>query len=348
MTRPSVFPTIFLGFVMSLVFLPATQAQWVREKVRSLLKSRLEKKAQEVAVASDRFLFPHEGQMRSYYRYVPKSWDGKTPLPLVFLFHGGGGGARGALHSYELEKKAEEAGFLLIAPNGTGEVDDVLLTWNVSFGFGYAQKNKINDVGFIKALLEYLETEFPIDPNRIFATGLSNGGIFCHFLAAQPWNRLAAIAPVVGTAGGRDVGETTWHTPPSPRQPVSACLINGLLDDHIPVGGGKQRKSLGDPKEMLSASATIDFWVAANTCHPQGQSRVDTSLKASVHHFSGGKGNTEVTAYILHNMGHAWPGSTKVPRAGADKPSPQFPGNDIIWEFFRTHPRSPAPPAHRY
>lgn len=334
-------PAVKFFFVMLVLIATVPNflsAQNFRARIKNALLNRLDKKAQQQPVGSTLHKLKHDGRERSYYLYVPKSWDGKTALPVVFLFHGGGGGARGALYYYDLETKAEEAGFLLVTPNGTGESEHILLTWNVVFGFGYAQKNNVDDLGFVNTLLQKLEKEYPVDSRRIFATGLSNGAIFCHFLAAQPDSRFAAIAPVVGTAGGKDPHEKDLHLPPQPQKPVSVCIIQGLIDEHIPINGGLQKKSVGEPKTMLSASGTIDFWVAANGCSTSPESRYDAALQTTIHNYRNGKDGSEVIAYVIHNMGHAWPGSKRVPRKGSDKPAPQFSGNDIIWEFFRTHP----------
>ncbi len=329
---------LLIGF-MGLLGSQSLEAGKLREKIKAALLQRIDDKALDQPVESTLHYLSHGGYKRSYYLYVPGSWDKQSPLPVVFLFHGGGGGARGALYYYELEKKAEEAGFLLVAPNGTGESEHVLLTWNVVFGFGFAQKKNVDDIGFVNTLLEHLEKKYPIDPKRIFATGLSNGAIFCHFLASQPGNRFAAIAPVVGTAGGKDPKEKAWHMPPPPQVPVSVCIVQGLIDKHVPIIGGLQESSIGEAKMMLSASDTIDFWVTANNCKPAAATSYDEKMKTTVHQFAGGNNQSEVFAYVLHNMGHAWPGSTKVPRKGSDLPSPDFPGNDIIWDFFKTHPR---------
>jgi len=333
---------LFILMAVSLLaFLPPeASAQKMRDKIKGFILDKIDDKALQQEVKSSLHKFTHDGFERSYYLYTPTSWNKKTPLPVVFLFHGGGGGGRGALYYYELEPKAEQEGFLLVAPNGTGENEHVLLTWNVEFGFGYAQKNKINDTGFVNALLDDLMTRFPIDEKRIFATGLSNGAIFCHFLAAQPGNRFAAIAPVVGTVGGRDPDEKNFHMPPKPQTPVSVLILQGLIDKSVPIEGGLQKKSIADPKVMMSASDTIDFWVQANGCNTSLIPVIDKQKNATLHHFSGGKAGTEVSAWVIHDMGHAWPGSKRVPRQKwSDKPSPTFPGNDIIWEFFKAHPR---------
>lgn len=330
---------LFLVLIINMTCSSPLTAQWLRERIKNALLHKMDDKALQQKVDSTLYQLDYDGYQRSYYLYVPQSWDKKTPLPVVFVFHGGGGGARGALYYYELEKKAEEAGFLLVAPNGTGESKNVLLTWNVEFGFGFAQKHKVNDIGFVNVLLDKLEKEYPVDQKRIFATGMSNGAIFCHFLAAHPGGRFAAIAPVVGTVGGKDQQEKNWHMPPRPDMPVSVCLIQGLIDQHIPIKGGLQEKSIGEPKILMSASDTVDFWVTANGCNSIATSTYDEPMQTTIHHFGNGRNGSEVTAYVIHNMGHAWPGSSRVPGKASDKPSSAFPGNDIIWNFFSTHPR---------
>lgn len=337
--KRSGFMSVVCLVALSLLISEPVMAQWVRKAMKSFIGKAADKKALEQEVASTFHEIWHAGRKRTYYLYLPTKWNKKTPLPVVFLFHGGGGGARGALYYYELEKKAEEAGFMLVSPNGTGETEHVLLTWNVSFGFGYAQKNNVDDVGFVNTLLQKLESEYPIDPKRIYATGLSNGAIFCHFLAARPGSRFAAIAPVVGTAGGKDKDEKDWHRPPQPQVPVSVCIVQGLIDEHVPIAGGLQIKSIAAPKQMWSASQTIDLWVRSNGCDMTPVTSYDSKMNTTIHHYKNGRENTEVIAYVIQDMGHAWPGSKRVPRAGSDRPSPNFPGNDIIWEFFKSHPR---------
>jgi polyhydroxybutyrate depolymerase len=336
---PGLVCRILILLALAGFFAEPVSAQWLRGKIKDAILARADNKALEQEVASTFHEIGHDGRRRTYYLYLPSKWDKTSALPVVFLFHGGGGGARGALYYYELERKAEEAGFMLVAPNGTGENEHVLLTWNVAFGFGYAQQNNIDDVGFVNALLDELAGKYPIDSKRIYATGLSNGAIFCHFLAAAPGNRFAAIAPVVGTAGGRDEGEKIWHRPPEPQVPVSVCIVQGLIDEHVPIAGGLQIKSIAAPKEMWSASQTIDLWVKANGCDKAPVTSFDKKMNTTIHHYKNGRNNSEVIAYVIHDMGHAWPGSTRVPRAGSDKPAPTFPGNDIIWDFFSSHPR---------
>ncbi|MBF0543163.1 MAG: hypothetical protein HQM08_01955 [Candidatus Riflebacteria bacterium] len=305
---------------------------------RNLILKRVEEKSSALQVDAKRETLIFNGKARSYYVHAPKGWDRKDQLPLVFLFHGGGGNAKQALGHYQLISKSDQAGFLLVAPNGTGPREEIFLTWNVGFGFGEAFKQNIDDVGFFRVLLAKIEHDFPISPDKIFATGISNGAILCHLLAAQPDNQIAAIAPVVGTLGGMDLTKKVLFVPPKPTSPVSVMLINGLLDDHIPIEGGLQKKSIQEPRIVSSASQTVNFWVQANECDSTPDYSFDGKLKTAIYKYSKGKNDTGVILYILQNQGHAWPGSTQTNRLAADKPSPDFPGNDMIWEFFKSHP----------
>ena len=282
-----------------------------------------------------REILRHGGIERSYYVHLPPQYDGKTPLPLLVLLHGGAGGAGQALTNYPLREVADREGFILVAPNGTGPRPvEILRTWNVKFGFGYAQQNQIDDVGFIRALILKLESTHKVDSHRVYLTGLSNGAILCHWAAAANSDLIAGIAPVVGTLGGRDEKETRLLTPAKPLHPVDVIMFNGGLDQHIPTKGGLQERSLGARKFVTSAEETARFWVEANGCHPEAVEEDLPALKATRKTWSRGRRGTQVVLYILHNQGHAWPGGT-TPRGEADVPSPLIKAHEELWNFFK-------------
>ena len=273
------------------------------------------------------------GRMRTYYLHLPPGYDGTRKLPMIFLLHGGGGSAIQALKHYPLEEVADRESFILVVPDGTGPVAmEILHTWNVEFGFGYAWENRVDDSGFLRALIVKLEQELAVDPTRVYLTGLSNGAILCHWVAARHSDLIAGIAPVVGCLGGRGVGESQVHLPPRPTHPVDVILFQGELDDHVPLAGGWQRKHAGVKKWLVSAEATAQFWVEANGCQPQPEVEELPAQKALRKTWSGGRGNTRVILYILHNQGHAWPGGRQ-PRGQADAPSPDLKAHEVMWQF---------------
>jgi len=276
------------------------------------------------------------GEQREYVVHRPPGFPGNRRWPLVLLFHGGTGNAGQALESYGMREAADRHGFVLVAPNGTGRT--VLRVWNVQFGFGYAMQNQVDDVGFVRELVKRLEARYPLDARRVFATGISNGGILCHFLAAGIPSTFAAIAPVVGTVGGKAPGQADWQYPPSPSSPVAVIAFNGAKDDHIPVEGGRQRASFGEPVEVMSGLETSRFWVHADGCDPTPHTSEDEPHGSTVTRYTGGRAGTEVELWVVHDQGHAWPGG-KAPRLKADPPSTLLDATETMWAFFERHPR---------
>ena len=171
--------------------------------------------------AQEKHFLKHGGMQRNYYVQQPAETIPGEKLPLLILLHGGGGNARQALRNYPLAAMVDREKFLLVAPDGTGPLRrEALHTWNVGFGFGYAQRKKVDDVGFIRALIVHLKKQLPVDPDRIYLSGLSNGAILSHFAGAAHSDLVAGIAPVVGTVAGREVGQADYTYPQPPRHPV--------------------------------------------------------------------------------------------------------------------------------
>ena len=138
------------------------------------------------------------GRERSYLVHVPPSYDGTRAVPVVLALHGGATDAAVMVRFCGLNTKADQAGFLAVYPNGTGEARK-LLTWNAGDCCGYATRHKVDDVAFVDAMLDDLAAAARMDPRRVFATGMSNGAMMCYRLAAELSQRIAAIAPVAGT-----------------------------------------------------------------------------------------------------------------------------------------------------
>jgi polyhydroxybutyrate depolymerase len=168
---------------------------------------------------------------------LPSSYDPSNSYPLVFVFHGGGGNADNIEDGTNFTKKADEENFIVVYPYGTGILNKRLLTWNCGFCCGYALENNIDDVGFIRSLYEYIENNYSINPNMVYATGISNGGIMAYRVGAELSDIFAAIAPVAAQIGGQATEEEKiWHIP-SPENPVSVIAFNGMNDTRVPTGG---------------------------------------------------------------------------------------------------------------
>lgn len=277
------------------------------------------------------------GGQRHYLISLPPGYSERTQCPLILVFHGGGGNPAQVLKSTEIADRAAREGWILVAPAGSGRLDR-FLTWNVGFGFGYAMSAQVDDIGFVRRLIETLQAAYRIDPDRIYATGVSNGGILCHMLAGHLSERIAAIAPIVATAGGRARGSAEWLQPPAPKYPVAVISFNGALDQLIPLAGGLQQRSWAEPVEIWSVRQTVDFWVRHNRCNPEPVVERDDAARFERLTYSGGAGGSEVVQVVLLNQGHAWPGGSKGYRQG-DEPTRLVSANTLMFEFFNRHPK---------
>lgn len=283
--------------------------------------------------------FEYAGTTRHYLLSVPARYSAEHRYPLILVFHGGGGNPDQVLKSSDILQRAEEEDWILVAPAGSGRFDGRWLTWNVGFGFAYAMRNHVDDIGFVRRLIESLKSDYSIDSNRIYATGISNGGILCHMIAARLSDQIAAIAPIVATAGGRAKEQEQWTVPATPTQPVSVIAFNGALDQRVPLEGGWQKKATGhDPVQMWSAKQTIDFWVRHDRCNPIPAVQTDEAKQYRRLTYSSGMEGSEVVQYVLLNQGHAWPGGRKG-YWRADEPSRLVSANDLMFEFFKLHPK---------
>jgi polyhydroxybutyrate depolymerase len=270
----------------------------------------------------------HDGLERSYILYVPDSVNWSQPVPLVFVFHGGTGNRESAIRMSGFNEVADQNGFMVVYPNGTGRLsDEKLLTWNGGTCCGYAQEKGVDDVGFVRAVITDVQTLATIDEKRIYATGLSNGGILSHRLACEAADIFAAVAPVAGTLN---------FVPCQPAQPISVIEFHGTEDQHILYDGGAGPEALVDVG-FASVSDSVEFWVSANACNPEPETRLLETTQHEV--WTGCTDSTAVELYTIIGGGHAWPGGASG-WPGADEPTQAISASQLIWEFFAAHPKS--------
>ena len=268
---------------------------------------------------------------RKYHVHVPPSYDGKKAMPVVLAFHGGGSNAGQMVVFSGLNEKANEAGFIVVYPSGSGRLDRVL-TWNGGNCCGYAMNNKIDDVAFVRALLDDLATVVKIDPKRVYATGISNGGIISYFLASELSDRIAAIAPVGGPMGTKTC---------DPARPVSVIHFHGTDDNFAPYKGGRGAKSLTQT-QFYSVDHSIKAWVKANGCPDTPRveklpDKVDDGMTVTRTTYGPGKDGAEVVLITINGGGHTWPGREPVARFLGPS-TKDISANDLMWEFFQRHP----------
>jgi polyhydroxybutyrate depolymerase len=269
----------------------------------------------------------HDGIERTYVLHVPTSHDGTQAVALVLDFHGGGGNASTQMKTSKFSDLADEKGFIVAYPNGTGRHEDKLLTWNGGTCCAYAVTNQIDDVGFVRALITEVESKYKIDANRVYATGLSNGGIFSYRLACDASDLFAAVAPVAGTQN---------YLRCDPSQPVSIIHFHGTDDSHVGYNGGAGPDSLVDVP-FASVKDSIDFWLNADQCDTTPQKESFDDIRHDT--YSNCANGTAVELYTIIGGKHAWPGSEGPAWTGGDPPTQTISATALIWEFFVKHPK---------
>ena len=265
---------------------------------------------------------------REYIVHVPPSYDGKKPFPVVLVFHGGGSNAQQMIRFCGLSEKADQAGFLAVYPQGTGRLPR-MLTWNAGNCCGYSMRQKVDDVAFVRALLDDLATVVQVDQKRIYATGMSNGAMISYRLASELADRIAAIAPVSGP-----MGTETCH----PSRPVPVLHFHGTKDQFAAFEGGPGKRSISQT-DFFSVGHSIQAWVKANGCPEKPKvtqlpDKADDGMTVTRKTYGPGRNGSEVVLLVIEGGGHTWPG--KEPLVQFLGPSTRdIVANDLIWEFFQ-------------
>lgn len=331
-----------ITFLTSILFLSAffvcqgvlAQGTWrerVKEKIKEKRSQRTEKARPLIAKPGDYdFSLEHDGLMRTYKVHVPPSYKGTTPTPLILAFHGGMGDKEYMANDkyYNLISKSDKEGFIVVFPNGASKLrSGKFATWNAGNCCGYARDNNIDDVGFVKEMINEIQSELNIDRKRIYATGMSNGGMFSYRLACELTDQFKAIAPVAGT-------ENCNHCVPS--KPISILHIHAKNDTHSLFNGGAGPDAFKDKSKVTdftSVPETISRWVSRNHCNKDPK-RVLEKEGAYCDLYTGCDGNVQVKLCVTETGGHSWPGGKK-PGKKAAPPSNAISAVDEMWEFFK-------------
>lgn len=267
------------------------------------------------------------GEKRSYSLYIPQSIDLNTSkkVPIVLVLHGGGGNGKVAAETTGFSAKAESEGFIALYPDGSGRRLFNLNTWNVTHCCGYSMRKKKDDIGYISYLIDLIIEKYPIDSNRIYVTGMSNGGMMSHVIGLRLADKVAAIAPVMAGLFGDEV---------TPEIAMPTLIINGLQDKTFPMQGGLPAGPFAkswDGTHLQQVKYQGVFWAKNNHCSlvvPEAQ----LTPLISVWDYKCPAG-APVIHYVVNDNGHAWPGGKKGSHRG-DKPSTAMNATDVIWEFF--------------
>lgn len=260
------------------------------------------------------------GEKRAYLLHVPDSYDPQTPTPLVISIHGF---AEWPAHQAQVSRwndLADAEGFIVVYPSGT----DLPKHWRT--GLTASSGDAQMDVQFISDLIDELEKSYNIDPSRIYANGLSNGGGMSYLLACQLADRIAAIGSVAGA-----------YTFPldqcSPSRAVPLIAFHGTADPIVPYPGGPSR-SFDIPFPVVPD--WMQGWAARNQCTEAENTSQEGEVGLVT--YSNCSQNADVLFYTILGGGHSWPGGNPLPAWIVGYTSQQIDATGLMWDFFVEHP----------
>jgi polyhydroxybutyrate depolymerase len=271
-------------------------------------------------------------ELRKYYLHLPKGRKEGSPIPLVFAFHSGHGGGLRLAEQSGFNALADKEGFAIVYPDATEQWYD---------GRGRAKSDK--DILFTKVLIKKFVKENNIDPARVFATGILNGGLFTLRLACDMADEFAAFAPLLATMPA----DYFHKCQPSKRVPL--VLFSGTKSKIIPWKGGTVAfgSTFRSGGKVVSIDKTLEFWREHNDCSASASAELLPDLdktdgtRVEVVTYKNCFKGSALTHIIIKNGGSAWPGSSEKPSRMRTTmigiTSYDIDATMMIWEFFKEH-----------
>ncbi len=274
------------------------------------------------------------GRERNYLLHIPSGLDRVKPVPVILAFHGGGSKPQAFAALTRLSERSGALGFVVAYPTGYRRF------WNAGNCCGPPLNQGVDDVAFVRAVLDDLASVVNVDLQRVFATGFSNGGMMTYRLACELSDRIAAIA-----VNACSLGVPTCN----PTYPVPVLAFHGTDDTFSPYHGGRGT-AMGFRMVQMGAPETIRRWAQWNGC--TGKSEVTYKKGAATCiSYADCRQAATVTLCTIKGMGHQWPGhSFEISPEGARKLglpeafSRLGPGTndldatDMLLTFFQRHP----------
>ena len=296
----------------------------------------------QTSPGNHRFEITVDGQVRNYLVHIPLNFGHDRPAPVVIVFHGGGGKAKTTMIDTGWDRKADLEGFLAVFPNGTPQdpskppsFTSNPQSWNDGSGRENlaAVHRNVDDVKFVKSLVQDLSARFKVDQKRIYATGFSNGAAMSFRLGRELSEIFAAIAPVASS---------DFLIDHEPKHPIPLLYITGKADPLNPFDGGPVRIGQKDYGVKPPVKQSVGNWVRMLDCPEKPEVIHDENGVLGLA-YKPCRGESEVVFYTVEGLGHWWPGF--MPPAYypewlmrlLGKPSDKLQATDLIWEFFMSH-----------
>jgi polyhydroxybutyrate depolymerase len=274
------------------------------------------------------------GYEREYVLLSPTVNVDGDEYPLIVALHGGGGdGERMCSLKGGVQEYAAKEGFFVLCPSGIGR------HWNDGREIErwQAHLENIDDVGFLNELIQKIVDEKPVDPARVFVTGISNGGKMSFRLLCEPRGVISAAAVVIASMPA--------DLDCDPSGPIPVLIMNGTEDPLVPWEGGEVvafRQPLGT---VLSTAATVSFWVDNNHCSSVPTKSLIRDVNTSddswieIDQYEDCAGDNFIMFYTVHGGGHTWPGGVQyLPEFLIGRTNRDAHAGALIWEFFEQVP----------
>lgn len=267
----------------------------------------------EVDYGINEYEITFQGLDRDFIVYIPDSYEHISKSAVVFVFHGFGGSNDQIMFNSDINSIAERENFIVVYPQGSSFFG--YPHWNVG---GWTNSSSVDDVGLIDFLIELISQEYNINHDRIYATGMSNGGFFSFLLGCQLSEKFAAVASVTGSMTNETFNEC------NPQREVPVLQIHGTDDSIVTYNGNSAIGSIG-------VSQVLSYWSSNNYCstNPEVSDITDSNPNDNIHVqrflFDGGINGSVVEHYKIYGGEHVWFNYEDIN------------SSELIWEFFSNH-----------
>ena len=263
--------------------------------------------------------FKHQGLDR-YYLIQPSHPEAEGQSSLILNLHGYGSNALEQMQYTGLDNytNSKENNFILIHPQGA-PLNTALTSSTSHWNSGaWTIGSTVDDVDFIDTIINLVSEKYDINVNRIYSTGMSNGGFMSYHLACNLSSKIAAIASITGSMSKQTLESC------NPEHPTPVLQIHGTLDGTVPFDGNS---AIG----MEPIEKVMTYWQEYNSCDVEPLISVTDffELGSSVEHWQyfNCLNNVQVELYKIDGMWHTWP---QEDRFGIS-------ASQTIWDFFNTY-----------
>lgn len=270
----------------------------------------------------------HGGLTRSFIAASP---EGPGPFPLVIALHGRLGTGAQQLKLTGMTAVATQERFIVVYPDGVDR------SWADGRGTSPASKQGVDDVGFLRALIDEFVAHRRADPSRVYVMGMSNGGFMALTLACRAADRVTAVGSVTGLMGAELAASC------APSRPVSVAIVAGDHDELVPFDGGAMTGGRGS---IIGADETFARWRVLNGCQgapmisPLADGDPEDGTRVERREVARCREGSRVRLDVVKGGGHTWPGGDRyLPERFIGKTSRDLDASRELWDFFKAHSR---------